>query len=142
MNQQQYEDPGTSGCRYDQIAEELRMLLEATASRAEGYLNGLGAAAGDDAAGTGRRSTSASCGWCPVCAVVSIVQGERPELTARLTEQLTGLVTLLRQTLTEEQRRPGTADAGVEPEAEQSAKVQRIGVHRVNGRVLGAERKC
>ncbi|MHC1561718.1 hypothetical protein ACR9E3_22380 [Actinomycetospora sp. C-140] len=36
------------------------------------------------------------CAWCPVCALVAALRGEQPELTARLAEQASGLMMLLR----------------------------------------------
>ncbi|MFC5140921.1 hypothetical protein ACFPK1_21985 [Actinomycetospora rhizophila] len=36
------------------------------------------------------------CSWCPVCALVAALRGEQPELTARLAEQASGLMVLLR----------------------------------------------
>jgi hypothetical protein len=36
------------------------------------------------------------CSWCPVCALVAALRGEQPELTARLAEQASGLMMLLR----------------------------------------------
>lgn len=42
-----------------------------------------------------------TCGVCPVCAVLSAVRGERPELLARLAEHTAGIVAVLRATLAE-----------------------------------------
>ncbi|WP_345425299.1 hypothetical protein, partial [Actinomycetospora chlora] len=36
------------------------------------------------------------CSWCPICALVAALRGEQPELTARLAEQASGLMMLLR----------------------------------------------
>ena len=49
---------------------------------------------------TGEAKTGGSaCGWCPLCAIVAVVRGERPEFAARLLEQLAQLVALLRAVL-------------------------------------------
>ncbi|MEC3973932.1 hypothetical protein [Amycolatopsis sp. H20-H5] len=40
-----------------------------------------------------------NCGWCPLCAIVAVVRGERPEFAARLMEQAAQLVALLRAVL-------------------------------------------
>ncbi|QGK69426.1 hypothetical protein GIY23_07715 [Allosaccharopolyspora coralli] len=112
----------------EQVVDELRQLLEALAGRAEEYL--LRAGQQQDAVHTGPES----CGWCPVCAVLAIMRGERPELTARLVEQLAGLLTVLRQFATEHPRadEPSTTRHD-EPER---PDVQRITLQRVAGRVL------
>ncbi len=47
-------------------------------------------------AGTRPPQSSGPCSWCPVCALVAALRGEQPELTARLAEQASGLMTLLR----------------------------------------------
>ncbi|MBB5068163.1 hypothetical protein [Saccharopolyspora gloriosae] len=141
--------PG-AGAGRDRVTEEFRLLLDAAAWRAEEYLRGAGGAehaehAADDADGTGqgsdrRRSESASsCGWCPICAVVALLRGERPEPTSRLTEQLAGLVELLRESLAEHGRAPAEPAPPTAPgdsgDAEPPApKVQRIDVRRVRGR--------
>jgi hypothetical protein len=113
----------------DQIVDELRRLLDAVAFRAEEYLHDCREAA-DDSDG---RDTP--CGWCPVCAVVSIVRGQRPEMTARLAEHLAGIVTLLRELLAEHQANPSPPRAD-SPEPTTETKVERIDVRRVNGHVL------
>jgi hypothetical protein len=114
----------------DQIIDELRQLLDAAAVRAEEYLHDRCAAmaASEDA-------RDASCGWCPVCAVVSIMRGQRPELTARLAEHLAVLVALLRELLAEHQGNP-SAPPPDSPEPATETKVQHIDVRRVNGHVL------
>ncbi|EQD86433.1 hypothetical protein GCM10009533_27480 [Saccharopolyspora spinosporotrichia] len=122
------EEPGR-----DQVAEELRLLLDGLAVRAEDYLRGVGESGVPCEGG---------CGWCPVCAVVAIARGERPELTAKLAD----LVHALREALAEHSGHPspgpateaatGTApEPGGEPEAA-ATKVQRIDVRRVGGRVF------
>jgi hypothetical protein len=76
------------------LAEEIRLLVEMVVERAAPWLEGVVAA--------GHGSTErvpSDCGWCPLCAVVSVVRGERPELAARLVEQLAQLVALLRAVL-------------------------------------------
>jgi hypothetical protein len=42
---------------------------------------------------------AAVCASCPLCAVLSVLRGERPEMAARLAEHATGLLTLLRTAL-------------------------------------------
>lgn len=76
------------------LAEEIRLLVEMVVERAAPWLDGI------VASGHGAADRSATeCGWCPLCAVVAVVRGERPEFAARLVEQLGQLVALLRAVL-------------------------------------------
>ena len=138
-----------NGRTSERVLEQLRLLLDAVASRAQDYLNGIGAdgggadggAAGSGAAaggaaaggaaddGSARCSGSAPCGWCPLCAAVSFARGSNPELASQLGEQVTGLVALLRQAVEQQ----SGADAGERP---QPPAVQHIDVQRVGGSVL------
>lgn len=136
------EHRGDGQANAEQVIEELRLLLDALAYRAEDYLLSLGREAGRQDGGD--CEPAGTCGWCPVCAVAAVLRGERPELTTRLAEQLAAMVTLLRQVLAEhhagpaepasEPPAPPAASEEDEPPAE--AKVQRIEVRRVSGRVL------
>jgi hypothetical protein len=99
------------------LAEELRLLLDALAERAEPMLNRLATAPADE-------HTPATCGWCPVCAGIAVLRGERPELAVRAAEHAAGLLGVLRAALAE--RQPTEPDP---PESEQ-AKVQHIAVRR------------
>jgi hypothetical protein len=110
----------------DQIVDELRQLLDAVAFRTEEYLHDCREATADP---------DAPCGWCPVCAVVSIMRGQQPEMTVRLAEHLAGIVTLLRELLAQHQANPSPPRPdSSEPTTE--TKVQHIDVRRVNGHVL------
>ncbi len=151
------EEPGSGGCGTDseqdggapgsggrdRMAEELGLLLDAAAWRAEEYLRGGGERTRDRAAGPFGETTSggaASCGWCPICAVAALVRGDQPELTGKLAEQLSGLVELLRGTLAQH-RHAEPADPApetAEPAAERAGKVQRIEVRRVRGKTAAA----
>lgn len=129
----------------DRMAEELRLLLDAAAQRAEEYLRGAGGAERDRGAGPSGETGSggASCGWCPICAVAALVRGDQPELTAKLADQLSGLVELLRGTLAEHRHTDpaGPAAETAEPAAEPASKVQRIEVRRVRGKTAAAAGK-
>ncbi|TWH18984.1 hypothetical protein [Prauserella rugosa] len=79
-----------------------------SAGAAAGSENGAGngADSGADspkAAGTGARDGAdtawTSCSWCPLCAVVSVVRGEAPEIAARVLDQAAQLIALLRAVL-------------------------------------------
>ncbi|OLT43148.1 hypothetical protein BJF85_03615 [Saccharomonospora sp. CUA-673] len=107
-------DPsGTSGVGADsaRLAEEIRLLVDLVTERAEPWLRGLfaaghgggdptscpapdGGSAAEDDAGTG-----SACSWCPLCAVISVVRGEAPEIAARVLEQAAQVIALLRAVL-------------------------------------------
>jgi hypothetical protein len=76
------------------LAEEIRLLIEMVIERAAPWLEGV-VAAGHGAP----ERDAAACGWCPLCAIVAVVHGERPEFAARLLEQAAQLVALLRAVL-------------------------------------------
>jgi hypothetical protein len=100
------EDPPLPGAR---LAEELRLLLDALAERAQPWLNRL--ATEPDA-----EHTPATCGWCPVCAGMAVLRGERPELAVRAAEHAAGLVAVLRSALaqTDPPSQAGATDDRVE----------------------------
>ena len=93
------------------------MLLDAAANRAEQYLSGCEAPEDGQA-----------CCRCPFCAAMALLRGQRTDVT----DQLLGVVRLLRQALVEHQG--GAPDP--EPEPPEPSKVQRIQVQRVDGPVL------
>lgn len=124
------------------LAEELRLLLDAVAERAQPWLQGLTAQAtsgfrtaqATGASGTAHESgesrvahDSATCGWCPLCAGLALLRGERSDLTARAAEHLSGLLSVLRAAVTE----PAAAPQPSEPDDE--PQVQRIPVRRATG---------
>jgi hypothetical protein len=79
------------------LAEELRLLAEMVAEKAAPWLEGVVAAGHGDP--DQAKPEDSACGWCPLCAIVAVVRGERPEFAARLLEQLAQLVALLRAVL-------------------------------------------
>jgi hypothetical protein len=111
--------------RQDQLVEEVRLLLDAAASRAEHYLNGCAAPADGQA-----------CCRCPFCAAMALLHGQRTDIT----DQLLGVVRLLRQALTEHQDGGVPAPEGDDSDdAPEPPKVQRIQVQRVDGPVLAEQ---
>jgi len=92
------EDPPLPGAR---LAEELRLLLDALAERAQPWLNRLATEPDAD-------HTPATCGWCPVCAGMAVLRGERPELAVRAAEHAAGLVAVLRSALAQTDAPPPT----------------------------------
>jgi hypothetical protein len=105
------------------LAEELRLLLDALAERAQPLLNRLAAADGGE--GDGAEHTPATCGWCPVCAGIAVLRGERPELAVRAAEHAAGLLSVLRSALAE--RAPSSAASPPSPAPD---RVQHITVQR------------
>ncbi|EWM12726.1 MULTISPECIES: hypothetical protein [unclassified Kutzneria] len=101
----------------DRIAEELRLLIDALAEKAEPWLQRFAA--------EGAEHEPSTCDWCPVCAVAAVVRGERSELAARAAEHAVGLLTVLRMALQQERTAPAH-------DAEQPAppRVQKITVRR------------
>lgn len=110
------------------LAEELRLLLDAAAERAQPWLHRVAVAEGDH---DGR-----TCGWCPLCNAVALARGDRSELAAKAAEHVAGLIAVLRAALAEPAPRstadPESADVGVDDESVRPAKprVQHIPVVR------------
>lgn len=75
------------------LAEEIRLLVELVVEHAAPWLEDL------ISAGHGCREDESDEGWCPLCAIVEVFRGERPEFVARLMEQAAQLVALLRAVL-------------------------------------------
>ncbi|MBA0124941.1 hypothetical protein H0B56_05235 [Haloechinothrix sp. YIM 98757] len=95
---------------YDGVASlthEIRLLVEMVAEHASPWLDSILAAGHGSGFGAGSPGTggdegpfgAGESGWCPLCAVIAIVRGERPEFAARLAEQMARLVALLRAVL-------------------------------------------
>ncbi|MGW3999479.1 hypothetical protein ACWEF6_38800 [Amycolatopsis sp. NPDC004772] len=130
------------------LAEEIRLLAEMVAEKAAPWLEGVLAAghggfSGGGAPAPGEHRTpdeakpdGSACGWCPLCAIVAVVRGERPELVARLAEQLAQLVALLRAVLAdrwepqEGVHMPGFRPAPRPADPRTSPRVQHIAVRR------------
>ncbi|MFB9685326.1 hypothetical protein [Amycolatopsis plumensis] len=116
------------------LTEEIRLLAELVADKAAPWLEGV-LAAGHGALDEAKPDGSA-CGWCPFCAIVAVVRGERPELVARLAEQLAQLVALLRAVLAdrwepeEGVHMPGFRPAPRPADPRPSPRVQHIAVRR------------
>ncbi len=97
----------TRGCdAHGDVPTEVRALAAMLAEALEPWAQRLRDAAADRDGHPGS-AVSSTCTWCPVCAVVGLVQGQRPELAARLAEHGVGLLTALRELLAEH-----TAPAG------------------------------
>ena len=96
----------------DAHAAQERLTREARAT-ASALLDWLGTRVDGAAAPAGSRppQSPGPCSWCPVCALVAALRGEQPELTARLVEQASGLMMLLRLMM-QAHPNPGHADEG------------------------------
>lgn len=88
------------------LGTELMLLIEMIVEHAAPWLDGLVAAGHTGglfgaAESDGETSDHAQydCGWCPLCAVVSMARGNQPEFSARAIEQLAQLVGVLRAVL-------------------------------------------
>jgi hypothetical protein len=79
------------------LGDELRELALTVLDRLQPVVEKLR----DDRATGG---TPASCTTCPVCAVLAALRGERPELIVRLAEHTSGLLTVLRSVLEQEEQ--------------------------------------
>lgn len=136
MSEQDEPGPAAEGLR---LAEEIRLLVELVVERAAPWLEGVVAAGHGPERDAPRDGEPSVCGWCPFCAIVAVVRGERPEFAARLLEQAAQLVALLRAVLADrwepdegvhmpgfrpEWRPPAPADEPV------GARVQRITVRK------------
>jgi hypothetical protein len=117
------------------LAEEIRLLVEMVVEKAAPWLEGVVAAGHGDP--DQAKPDASACGWCPLCAIVAVVRGERPEFAARLLEQLAQLVALLRAVLAdrwepdEGVHMPGFRPAPRPPaDASVSVRVQHIAVRR------------
>lgn len=143
------------------LRHEIRLLIDMIVEHAAPWLDGIIAAGHgsddhdtddhhEDAAG----GQGARCGWCPLCAVVNVARGERPELSTRAFEQTAQLVALLRAVLADRwypgegvhmpgfepesgtyhaARSDGGADSGPQNGGPTGARVQRIAVRRSTG---------
>ncbi|EME54192.1 hypothetical protein [Amycolatopsis decaplanina] len=122
-----------------ELAEEIRLLVELVVEHAAPWLEGL-ISAGHGCVGHHDAGHDADGGWCPLCAIVGVFRGERPEFVARLMEQAAQLVALLRAVLADRWEpeggvhMPGFQPARKEPAREDApvgaSRVQHITVTR------------
>jgi len=66
------------------------------------------------------------CQWCPLCQFMAVVRGERPELTDRLVEAGTSLVTALRTLLDAAGAGGQASSSGSASASQEKPRVQRI----------------
>lgn len=92
------------------LVEEIRLLIEMVVEHALPWLESL-LADGHGTAHAGERSTDdesdpdrdqvgePACDWCPLCAVVALAHGRRPEFAVRVFDEAARVVALLRAVL-------------------------------------------
>ncbi|WP_037713145.1 MULTISPECIES: hypothetical protein [Actinomycetes] len=130
------------------LAEEIRLLVEMVLERAAPWLEGVLAAghgSPEEPGASDVEDSTSGCGWCPLCAIVAVVRGERPEFVARVLEQAAQLVALLRAVLADRwepeegvhmpgfrpaAHPPATAAAAASSSSEPSSRVQHIAVRK------------
>ncbi|CAM2969451.1 hypothetical protein SAXI111661_11045 [Saccharomonospora xinjiangensis] len=89
------------------LADEIRLLVDLVVERARPWLDGVAAAGHggtrpDSAAPRQEAGEDAGCGGrdrCPLCLVVALCRGERVDVAARVLEQVTQVLALLRAVL-------------------------------------------
>lgn len=111
MNPPPNDEPPPPGGR---LTDELRLLLDALAERAQPWLNRM--ATGPD----GGQHIPATCNWCPLCAALAVLNGQRPELAVRAAEHAAGLIAVLRAALAHPDHPPGWTAAAQRPEDDQT----------------------
>jgi len=120
-----------------EMTTELRLLIDVLLDRVDPWLHSRTETRTETRAET-PAATGAGCGWCPLCAALATLRGERPELTRRLAEHGSELLLALRTMLEQHGDRPcpagspaaGSAAAG---SAGAGPVVQRIPVRRCQG---------
>jgi hypothetical protein len=108
------------------LSDELRALALTSIDRIAPVLDRMR----DEAAPPQGARPAPSCALCPVCAVISALRGERPELAARLAEQAAGLLAVLRAALEEGEGAPAPAEPSSETAPPAGRRVQHIRVDR------------
>jgi hypothetical protein len=126
-----------SGSAHGDVGEELRLLALALLDRVEpgvrSVLAGLQVEAAEAASDPDPATTEvpATCQWCPLCNLVGLARGDRPELAGRLAEQTGALLSTLRTVL--QQPAGGTAGTGSPAGGSAPPQVQAIDVRPEGG---------
>ncbi|MGH3628378.1 MAG: hypothetical protein ACRDRL_13190 [Sciscionella sp.] len=121
-------DPGATD-QHRGLAEELRALLDVLIDRSEPLLDRM---AGNPAAD----GIPPTCDWCPLCAALAVLRGDRSELAVRGGEHAAGLLAQLRMAIAEEHpaghRRHPTERAGSAAASREggTGRVQHIAIRR------------
>jgi hypothetical protein len=121
----EHEEPQTG---YDgaSVIEEIRLLVELVVEHAAPWLDGVisaGHGPEQPAAPGEPAGDERTYGWCPLCAIVAVVRGERPELAAQVLEQAAQLIALLRAVLADRwEPQEGVHMPGFQPAARPSSR--------------------
>ena len=85
-------------------------------------------AAHDDGAADATPGDAGQCRWCPLCQLIAVLRGERPEVTAVLADVLRATADALHAfaAAPEGSRPAGLGDQGETPASEPPPVVQRI----------------
>lgn len=109
--------------------EELRQLALGLLDRVEPGMTTLLAGLRERADGAAEHPPT--CTWCPLCATVGLLRGERPELAAALAAHAEGLVATLRAALAPQpapQPAQGSEPGSVADSGSARPRVQRIDI--------------
>ncbi len=128
MDEPEWDEAAPPGAK---LAEEFKLLLGVLAERAEPWLARLATTP------EGAEHSPATCGWCPLCAGLAVLRGERPELAVRAAEHASGLLAVLRASLAE--RPPAEAKQQAEAEEEPSPEPERVQKITIRRRGSGSE---
>lgn len=89
--------PGAAGCgAHGHLSDELRTVVELLADRLQPWLERL-ARDGDPAQSAA--ADNGPCTWCPICALIITLRGDRPEAVARIAQHGAGLIAAARELL-------------------------------------------
>lgn len=111
---------------------EVRALAELVAEALEPWAQRLRHTA-DQPEGQPGAEAPSTCTWCPVCAVVGLLRGQRPELAARLAEHGVGLLAALRELLAAQAEQAGHSEpaaGGKEAGGDRRSGAQHVPVRR------------
>ncbi|MDQ2707804.1 MAG: hypothetical protein M3Z25_09290 [Actinomycetota bacterium] len=116
--------PGSAG--HNALADEVREYLTGALNLIEPWIEQVRDRQPSDDA-----TEPASCAVCPLCAVITVLRGERSELAVRMAEQAAGLVSVLRMAMAEGAGTgSGNTGAASTDPADERRAVQRIQVSR------------
>ena len=118
----------------NRLTAEIRLLVEMVVDHALPWLDEL-LAAGHDGPSAGERDgqddsdegNAATCQWCPLCAVVAVSRGQRPEFVVRVFDQAAQVVALLRAVLADRwEPAEGVHMPGERPAREPAGEASRV----------------
>jgi hypothetical protein len=81
------------------VAEEATRLLEAMQEWATAHDHAFDGVAAGEAAGASGPHLGPECRYCPVCQLIAVVRGTRPDVAAHLAEAAAGLLEAVRRAI-------------------------------------------